>query len=228
LLKLLKQRIRQSRLQRERVLDEPARQSLPLGNWVVLPELVLADSVIYSFGVGANVAWDVSMIERFGCLVHAFDPTPASRAWVAEQALPSEFRFYPWGISSFNGQLPFFPPRKAGGMHFSQDRLHGRANRPPVLGDVFRLETIMRRLGHTRIDVLKLDVEGSEFDCLPDIMAADIPIEQLLVEIHYQFRTRSFRSGMDLIQRLKAWGLSCYWVSPRGYEFAFVRDRTRG
>jgi hypothetical protein len=45
----------------------------------------------------------------------------------------------------------------------------------------------------------------------------------LLVEIHYQFRSRSFAQGLDLINRLKRHGMECIYVSRRGYEFAFVR-----
>lgn len=221
LIKLVKQKIRQHRLRRAGVLDATGRQMEKVGDWVLWPDAVNESSIVYSFGVGDNVAWDLAMIERFGVTVHAFDPTPASIDWVARQKLPPQFCFHPLGISNFDGELDFYPPRKAGSTHYSQDRRGGQS--PPVPGQVRRLATILRELEHARVDVLKLDVEGSEFDAVPELLAAGIQVDQLLVEIHYHFPTRSFAQGLALIRQIKTCGLECCYVSPRGFEFAFVR-----
>jgi hypothetical protein len=85
------------------------------------------------------------------------------------------------------------------------------------------LKRQLRRLGHRHLDVLKLDVEGSEFEAIPDLIDSGVSVDQLLVEIHYQFRSRSFRLGLDLIQQLKAYGMQCIHISPPGFEFSFVR-----
>jgi FkbM family methyltransferase len=193
------------------------------GGWSIRPEGLGPASVVYSFGVGDNVAWDLEMIRRFGCTVHAFDPTPASVAWVARQSLPPQFVFHDCGIASYDGTLDFYPPRKEGNTHYSHER-RGRwfDRRKPVGGRVERLSTIMRRLGNDHIDVLKIDVEGSEFEVIPDVVQSAIPVEQLLVEIHYRFRSRSFRQGMALIDRVKASGMRCVHVSERGFEFSFL------
>ena len=226
-LKLLKQTLRQHRLRRARVLDGGALPITKIGDWSLCTGAMDAGSVVYSFGVGDNVAWDLAMIRRSGCTVHAFDPTPASIEWVAQQSLPPQFVFHDWGISNFDGQLPFYPPRKAGSTHYSQER---RASRQahPVLGEVRRLSTIMQSLDHNHIDVLKLDVEGSEFEAVPDLLDSGIRVEQLLVEIHYHFRSRSFRAGLALIELIKQHGMRCIHVSPRGLEFTFVRASTWG
>jgi FkbM family methyltransferase len=223
-LKLIKQSLRQRRLKQARVVDATGRPVTKVGDWALVVEPLGPMSVVYSFGVGDNVAWDLAMIRQFGCTVHAFDPTPVSIAWVAGQRLPPEFVFHDVGISSFDGELDFFPPRKAGSTHFSQERRGGWfAQQEPVMGQVRRLATIMQSLSHKRLDVLKMDVEGSEFEAVPDILASGIEIDQLLVEIHYHFRSRSFRAGMDLIRQIKAAGMQCIHVSPRGFEFSFLR-----
>jgi FkbM family methyltransferase len=223
-LKLLKQSLRQHRLRRAQVVDASDRVPERIGDWSLWTEPLSEHSIVYSFGVGDNVAWDCSMIERFGCTVHAFDPTPASIAWVQSHTLPPQFVFHDIGLANFDGELPFYPPRKAGSTHFSQERRGGWFDsQQPVMGQVQRLATIMQSLGHTRIDVLKLDIEGSEFEAIPDILASGIEVRQLLVEIHYHFRTRSFRAGMDLVRQIKGSGMQCIHISPRGFEFSFVR-----
>ena len=45
--------------------------------WTVCPTELSSESVVYSFGVGDNLAWECALIERFGLQVLAFDPTPA-------------------------------------------------------------------------------------------------------------------------------------------------------
>ena len=240
-LKSLKTTYRHFRLRRARVLDSlETPQGLPggpvaVGDWTMLAGPLSTDSVVYSFGVGDNVAWDLALIERFGTTVHAFDPTPASIAWVSRQTLPPAFQFHPWGLAAFDGELEFYPPRKATSTHYSQERRphswrrYLRLSREerdssPVLAPVRRLSSTLAELGHRRIDVLKIDVEGSEFEAVPDILASGIEIDQLLVEIHYHFPSRSVQSGLALIEQIRAAGFRCFHISPRGLEFGFVRQ----
>jgi FkbM family methyltransferase len=242
LLKSLKTTYRQFRLRRARVLDESAStiealgRPVELGNWTMFPGPLSPHSVVYSFGVGNNIAWDLAVIERCGATVHAFDPTPASIAWVRKQNLPDAFEFHSWGLAASDGELTFYPPRKAGNTHYSQERRRppwvrylvpraGDRSPPPVLAPVRRLQSTLAALGHPRVDVLKLDVEGSEFEAIPDILASGIEIDQLLVEIHYHFPSRSFRDGLRLIEQIQAAGFRCFHISPRGLEFSFVRDK---
>ncbi|MCA9177789.1 MAG: FkbM family methyltransferase [Planctomycetales bacterium] len=226
MLKQIKQAIRTARLRRQQLQDLNATTCLPggeRGGWPVLPELLHRDAVVYSFGVGDNIAWDLGMIEQFGVTVHAFDPTPESVAWFEAQDTPPALQFHACGLSHRDGLLEFYPPKKPGRMHYSQDRQKfTRSSHQKVSCPVRRLATIAAELGHTRIDVLKLDIEGSEFDAIPELLGAGLPIGQLLVEIHYNHPTRSFQEGMQLIQRIKQAGMQCFFVSPRGYEFGFV------
>ncbi|MEM7012196.1 MAG: hypothetical protein AAF585_11995 [Verrucomicrobiota bacterium] len=39
-------------------------------------------SVVYSFGVGYDISFDLDLIEQKGCEIHAFVPTPAVREWL--------------------------------------------------------------------------------------------------------------------------------------------------
>jgi FkbM family methyltransferase len=228
MLKRLRQQFRQYRLRRAGVVDRTDYALEKIGDWVMWPGQIGPGSVVYGFGVGCSIGWDLALIRQFGCTVHAFDPTPASIAWVQRQSLPAGFAFHDYGIADFDGYLDFYPPRKADNPHFSQERRRGLLEwRQPVPGPVYRLPTIMRMLGHRWVNVLKLDVEGSEFEAIPDILASGVRIDQLLVEIHYQFRARSFRQGIELIRRIKARGMECIYASDRGYEFAFVRRGLR-
>jgi hypothetical protein len=42
----------------------------------------------------------------------------------------------------------------------------------------------MMQLGHNRLDVLKVDIEGAEYEVLPALLADGIEIDQILIEFH--------------------------------------------
>jgi FkbM family methyltransferase len=199
-----------------------------LGGWCVDLTMLGRNSVIYSFGVGTDVEWELELIARVGAEIHAFDPTPMSRAWIERQRLPREFRFYPLGISNREGELLLHPPRRPDDPHFSQDRMSGtKVSAGSVACPVSTLGAIARNLGHRRIDILKLDVEGSEFDCVPDLLASGVEIGQLLVEVHYRNPGRTIDDGIGLLRSILAAGFICTSMSERALEFSFIHPAAK-
>lgn len=193
------------------------------GVWSVVPDGLDADSVVYSFGVGDNVAWDLAMIERFGCAVHAFDPTPGAAAWLADQRLPERFVHRAVGLAAHDGVQAFAAPRRGRGVDYRPLP----AARPGAIElPVRRLPTLARQLGHERIDVLKMDIEGGEYAALPDVLAAGPPARQLLIEFHHhpgRGGTAPFAATERAIAALRAAGYRIFAVSRRGLEFGFLR-----
>jgi FkbM family methyltransferase len=209
---------------RPEVHADHVRLGSEYGGWWVIPRLIRPESVVYSFGVGDDVTWDLAMIERFGVTVHAFDPTPRSVRWVQSQQLPDRFRFHPLGISAADGQAQFVM-RSADPQWNAYNLSTDAAGAHEVVTcQVRRLSTIAADLGHDHVDVLKMDVEGVEYDVIDDMLAGPLRPAQLLIEYHY------FEGGPDRIARTKAQaaalhhaGYRCFARSPVGHEFAFVR-----
>ena len=48
------------------------------GGYCMCPENIDRDCVVYSFGIGEDISFDLALIQRFGLSVYAFDPTPRS------------------------------------------------------------------------------------------------------------------------------------------------------
>ena len=65
--------------------------------------------LVYSFGVGRDVSFDLSMIASHDARVCAFDPTPEARAFVSGSELPPSFEFFPWGLAAHDGEIEFEP-----------------------------------------------------------------------------------------------------------------------
>jgi FkbM family methyltransferase len=189
------------------------------GTWVVASADLGPASVVWSAGVGDNVAWDLALIERFGCRVQAFDPTPRARAWLAAQALPERFVFHAVGLAAFDGEQPFAAPARVADVNFRP-----LAARAPgsVLAPVRRIATLARELGQERIDVLKLDIEGGEYEVLDDLLASGPLPHQILVEFHHGQHGIPLARTLAAIAALRARGYRTLHISPRGLEFTFV------
>src|SRR5205085_2787480 len=97
--------------QREQMQCEKFSAGCEHACWCIAPDLLKPDSVIYSFGVGEEISFDLELIRRFGVTVHAFDPTPRSVQWLARQQLPQDFIFHDYGVAAIDGTCSFHPPQ---------------------------------------------------------------------------------------------------------------------
>jgi FkbM family methyltransferase len=190
--------------------------------WSVCPGGLGRDSVIYSVGIGTDISFDLALIERYGVTVHAFDPTPGSIAWLEAQTLPARFKWQQVGLAAHDGQASFFPPDNP--TFISHSMLprpvgDGRAIRV----DVRRVRTLMRDLGHDRLDVLKMDIEGAEYDVVDDILASGVAIEQLLIEFHHRFPDVGIERTRQAVRKLNAAGYRIFVASDTGEEYGFIR-----
>lgn len=215
-LNLLYQQIRHPELRLKRLPS--AFYGSAYGGWAVHPQTLNARSIVYSFGVGEDISFDLAMIRQHNCPIFAFDPTPRSIAWVKNQSLPPQFHLLEYGIAAYDGAAQFFPPENPAHISHTMLQKEGAAISVPVK----RLQTIMRELGHTHIDLLKMDIEGAEYAVLEDI--AKLPIKQLLVEFHHRWQGIGFEKTIAAIRLLKTNGFQVFAISPRLEEFSFIKD----
>jgi FkbM family methyltransferase len=195
------------------------------GGWDVAVEFVNENSIIYSFGLGDDASFDSALIETFGVMVHAFDPTPRSIEWLAKQSLSPKFQFYDYGLASIDGSLSFNPPEDASWYSYTvldRPTMAKQAINLPVK----RLSTIMRDLGHSKIDVLKMDIEGSEYAVIEDMQRADIYPTQILIEFHHRFPGVGVKKTKKAVSSLRKMGYYLFSVSNTGEDFCFLRKQT--
>lgn len=127
--------------------------------------------VVYSAGSGFSAQFERSVLAQTPCEVHVFDPT--GRAPDLPDLNTSRFHFHSIGISA-------------------SDKLTGLANvkgsNTKNLFQVLTIGSIMRKLGHSFVDVLKMDIEGHEAQAVaglqPQHAGAPLPFGQLLLEVH--------------------------------------------
>jgi hypothetical protein len=69
------------------------------------------------------------------------------------------------------------------------------------------LLSLMRQNHHKHIDLLKLDIEGSEYEVIDDFLKRRIPVRQICVEFHHGIlpgfrRSQTIHSIFKLISRV--------------------------
>ncbi|WEW56386.1 hypothetical protein PRK78_001829 [Emydomyces testavorans] len=118
--------------------------------------------IIYSFGVNDDSAFENSVLSRTNCEIWGYDYSVVSWAKDLEPAYASRAHFTQAGISNVTDTQ----------------------RSPPF----YAVKDLMRMNGHDYIDIMKMDIEGSEFDALSSFMAQfqtdQLPVGQLLVEAH--------------------------------------------
>jgi FkbM family methyltransferase len=202
------------------VRKKPERFGSGYGGWSVLTDDLTSQSIIYAVGIGEDLSFDLALIQRFGCTVHAFDPTPQSLAWVARQDLPPTLHVHAWGLSGSDGPVQFFMPASAGHVsHSIADTGTGQA----ITVEMKTLHTTLRELGHTSVDVLKLDVEGAEYAIIEQLVQQPVAVRQLLVEYHHGlYPTIRLEDTRQSVNRLLQAGWQIFDISPLGREYHFV------
>lgn len=219
---LAKRRVRQLLGRELRHFVEVRIPTVQYGDWVFSPTELHAGGTAYSLGVGEDTILDMALIERFGLEVHAFDPTPRAVAWIGKQKLPPRFHFYPVGVAGYDGMAEFAASSKPDDPSFTFVG-HANSNAERAQCEVRRLSTLARQLGHTRIDVIKIDIEGAEYAVIDDLLNSELQVHQILVEFHHRFRGVGRERTARSVQSLQHAGYRIFAISPNGQEYSFVR-----
>ncbi|KAI0697284.1 methyltransferase domain-containing protein [Cytidiella melzeri] len=171
------------------------------GKWLCGVERLAAQTTpcnVYSFGVNNDSSFEAAFLHR----------APNCQIWGYDFSVSS------WGpqIQDNPVLLPsahFFPYKAS-----SRDLTHSR---PPE----YTIETLMRQNGHTFIDVLKIDIEGYEFEVLDAFLSPYaqpdgpvLPVGQLEIEIHAWGVYTNFAVFNPWWELLEHAGFRPFWTEP--------------
>mmetsp|Transcript_4056 Transcript_4056/g.8365 ORF Transcript_4056/g.8365 Transcript_4056/m.8365 type:complete len:308 (+) Transcript_4056:248-1171(+) len=176
------------------------------GGWAFDEKLVGSSPVVYSFGLGEDISWDAAMIEKYNVRLFGFDPTPKSEAFIITQMkenpiVRKNFVFVKEGLATEKGTLVFTKPANPNHVSMRMGVHKGEGLGETIKVLVSPLRDFMERFGHDHIDILKMDIEGAEYDVLEDLVAQDyLPFTQLLVEWHWRFQVPGERKRRRVLR----------------------------
>jgi hypothetical protein len=156
--------------------------------------------IMYSFGISTDVSFEVEILLRTSCVIHAFDPTVGRLPY---HSLRQEI-------------LASLSPAQKSRIHFHKTAMGTRSGSSEVHSFNEQLYDIMHRLGHSFINLLKVDIEGGEWAVFNTMFAdpsqhaskaqaltgaaqPSLPVGQLIIELHYSSmrETEEFFTGAE-------------------------------
>jgi len=193
------------------------------GAWAVLEDSLDDASTVLSFGIGTDASFDLALIDTFGLKVHAYDPTPKSINWVEDTIDNPNFVFSPVGLSQENGTLELYLP--ANSKFVSASLKEGEeTSSNTITVQVKSLDTICRESALSKIDYLKMDIEGSEYGVICALKNLDRKLlpKQLAIEFHH-FQSAFRRTDtLNSIKDLNELGYRIVWSSGTCREILFI------
>ena len=195
------------------------------GGWWFHPDGLGEDSVVWSLGIGEDVDFDLALIRRFNLRVDAFDPTPSTVEWLAARDMPTGFHFHPWAVTGEDGVLKMYPRVRKDGSKSTvmYTMVADDASRDgAIVVPAFCLASILAELGQHRVDLLKMDIEGAEYDVLDNLPGSTVKPLQLLVEFHHRFAAVGLEKTEEMIAMLRGCGYRIFAVSETGREVSFI------
>ncbi|KAG0373474.1 hypothetical protein BGX24_011647 [Mortierella sp. AD032] len=185
------------------------------GKWIcgmsLYEEKPRAKCVMYSFGINDNTHYEGEMLDRTDCEIFAYDASVTS---MGPEATGPRAHFKPYFIGSTN--------------HVDEN------------GKTWKtLKTLMQENGHDWIDILKVDVEGSEygtFDTIMEDFGDVLPFTQLQIELHVREDMVTFGNFLKWWEKLESRGVYPWWtelnLNPTYYgqrdwasEYCFLNTR---
>lgn len=173
------------------------------GGWMVCEPANPKDfkrAIVYTVGVGENIEWDKAMMSYYGTVHHGWDPTPRAVDFIRTKPPPHDFHFHKYGLSSKDGFVrATLPVGNHASYTISQyehaEAQEGKETQIPVL----HIQSMLKMLNHKHISVLKIDIEGSEFDVIQHWAENNyhVPADQILIEFHERY----FNSAKSLVTR---------------------------
>jgi FkbM family methyltransferase len=183
------------------------------------------NSICYCVGAGTDISLDTELAARFKSKVFIFDPMPYAlnhfNSLIANTQIGKAFAAddnaagYVYTISSeelvnvtycatgvWNEKriIKFYVPSRDNYAGHSITNLQNTA--AYVEAPVDKLASIMQEMGHQQIDLLKIEIEGSEYTVIDDMLADKLDVKIILVEFD-EFHHRQGLARLAAIRHIE-------------------------
>lgn len=121
------------------------------------------NSVVVDVG-GHEGLWSQAILERYGCRIWIFEPMPAGyRALTRRFGSIADVSVLPFGLAHESRSVAFADLGDRSSSHRTGDRT--------VAVELREVDGVLHELGITNIDLVKINIEGGEYDLLERLIA---------------------------------------------------------
>ena len=198
------------------------------GGWYVPTNMTLNEnSIIYSGGVGEDMSFDILLTSKYNCNIFLIDPTKKALKHFDEVKLyynkgqtftgniqhdyykhikdskPNLEHFYyiNKGLWDCKTELKFY--KQTNENYVSQTLIENMYSSNYDIVEVDSIKNIMKENNHSKIDLLKLDIEGAEIKVLDQMFNDNIFPTYLLIEFDLLLKDKDIDNiTIQLIERM--------------------------
>ncbi|MEA2215538.1 MAG: hypothetical protein QOK19_1099 [Solirubrobacteraceae bacterium] len=168
------------------------------GGWLLPDGLIQPGWVCYCVGAGGDVSFDIELMDRYNALVRSIDPVEEYIERAIEDAgADPRFSAHRAAIATADGPIRMQVTHDSASRSVSPAGLYESEDFIELPGRT--LPSLMAELGDQRIDLLKLDIEGGEYELLRTFDLNALGVKLFTVQLHH---TGSVREARSLIAEL--------------------------
>jgi FkbM family methyltransferase len=189
------------------------------GSWTIPTDPIDRGWICWCVGAGGDVSFERELLSRGVAMVRSFEP---DEEYIGRIAVPvedrSRFTAYQLAITPSDGPVRMQRTHIPGSRSLSPVDLYDTHEYVEMPGRSLR--SLMDELGDERIDLLKVDVEGGEYELLPGLDLAGMGVRIFCTQLHH---TGSVRQARELVAGVRGQGFRLVVVKP-AVRLTFLRD----
>ena len=180
-------------------------------------------SVIIDVGCADDADFSLHMIDKYGLKAYGIDPTRKHRPALnsLEEKLDGRFKHLPLAVSATNGTITFHESETNQSGSILNDHtnvIQDKVNSYEV--ESVTLKNLIDRIDKPDVDLIKLDLEGAEYDLLKNITADDVkPFRQIFIEFHHHCTHHSIEETQAIVEAISAMGFETFSLDDHNYIF---------
>ncbi len=193
------------------------------GGWIMPVGLIEPSWTCYSVGAGGDVSFDLELARRFDTTVRAIEAVPdLVELAVREGAGESHFSAHQAAVAPHDGPIRMQVTHDSQSRSVSPAGLYESEDYVEVPGR--SLESLMAELGDDHIDLLKLDIEGGEYELLPMLDLRSLGVKIFATQVHH---TGTVKDARRLVESLHRQGYELVGCRP-AVKLTFARSELLG
>ncbi|KAK2594348.1 hypothetical protein QQS21_007949 [Conoideocrella luteorostrata] len=170
--------------------------------------------IVYSFGVSDDSSFEADMLKRTNAVIWGYD----------------------FSVDSWTKDIPQHQLSRASFHKVAIGKTTNKAKGPPF----YTLQDLMKENGHSYVDLVKMDIEGAEYDAMTSLISSllehntggnnhTLPFGQILMEIHLSSGEHDFSVPNDISSWINWWeSMEKLGLRPVNNEDNWVGDVVYG
>lgn len=182
------------------------------------------NSTIVDVGCAHDPDFSIHIINTHNAKCFGVDPTrkhfPALKQ--VEQKYKGKFEHLPFAVGANAGKLTFHESKINDSGSLLSD--HSNVMKDDIISydvDVLSIKELKAKVGAEHIDILKLDLEGAEYQLLEDIQAKHLDgINQIFVEFHHHcIKKYSIQDTNKYVKKIESLGFQSFTIDYHNFLF---------